>query len=197
MVMKQIEIVERCKAAGGITSWLLEQGLTWGQLPRHEIPEYATLTGEETISPVTGLPIPVFQIQSLDLPAGLNNPDAIEDEVVKSIFEHPAAVRMDLVPVGKIHRLLPVVLRMRQRLYEKKFYGPYVLILPPWESGGVDRLKKVTGVQDVLVSEKAKEMALVQVTLDVIRLIVCEDQIVPQVRMHRCGNIGIAVARIN
>lgn len=115
------------------------------------------------------------------------------------VFNHPNAMRHKIT---SDERLVCHVLKMRHLLLEKRFCGPFAFVYPEkWNWNGeyssVERVMKAEGISCV-VPVKAlngtNKIALVQLTPDVIQMIVCHDRIVPRIRSNMFGNCGIVIA---
>lgn len=116
------------------------------------------------------------------------------------IFNHPHALKIG--PPPDVSGLVDMVLAMCQLLRNHTFLEPWVFIHPrhvkgePLDEGTLTRICQIEGVAGCVCSPKLDEsgrMALVQITTDVIQLIVCEDRIVPRIRSDSSGNLGIVV----
>lgn len=194
------ELEARCRMPGTLTAALLEAD----NVRRYE--GRITRDGVDLYTPnADGV---TCQLHRLPLPARLNNPAVIEramlgfDEEVLGVFNFP---HRWVMLFHDNESVLERVLSMRQDMLEHKFYGPFAFLHPAnWEwhrqrFHDVERVKQVTTVQCCIGVEQLNgtdKIALVQLTPDVIQLVVCPDRIVPRIRCDFYGNCGICVGEM-
>ena len=189
-----MNLLEQCKARSGVSSWVLNHG-----------PIY-TLSNDAP--------------NSLKLDYSIDTPEKVEAATLREIFSIPrsSVFRFDesKEPLGDNHphmRVLNEVLWLNKVLYKLHFFGPYLLLLSielVQYCKEPEKLTKscqgITGIQDVIIPDLkfavkggsytngALAIALVQVTPDVIRMLVGNNFIQPQIRSDFFGSYGIAIS---
>lgn len=149
---------------------------------------------------------PTFQLVGLPLPK-LDSPDKVErallgvDEPIVTeagkvlgLFNNPSRLRCK---VDRMDSLAVNVVRMIRWAVDNKWWGPFALVHSPRvEEEDIRQVKAVEGIATTVSSPllATGRMGLVQLTPDVVRLVVMADRIVPQVRADFRGNVGFVEA---
>jgi hypothetical protein len=125
--------------------------------------------------------------------------DYSDPHQVWGVFNHPNAMKCSI----KITDSLWInVMKMREMAIAKKFYGSFALVHPDeWnrDEQSIQQVKSAMNVEGIqccvgIKSRAPFDLALVQLTPDVIQMIVCHDRIVPRIRSDMHGNCGIVIA---
>lgn len=183
-------LLERCSINGGLVQELIRHGLMWVPPPNANLGRNVIENAPHELSDDLK-----FTIKEIPLPK-LDTPAAVESAALTAVRGRgqKIAERKD-APVLR-------VLRMQELLYQKKYYGPYLVLLSrkrnelsPMRHDKYESICQIDGIVGVVALPEGSDwMGLVQVTPDVIRLISLPDRLVPHVRADFSGNVGIAVA---
>lgn len=198
------ELLARCRVPGTLMAAVLNAGCIWQSVSRKSevtgdtLEEFFPVDKEGTSWRAVGTPLPKLdtaekvEIASL----GIGDPVRYAGVDLFGVFNHPNATVMKQA-TQDYDSVFAQTVAMMSELSSKKFYGPYVLVHSGrWPQDLKNAIMNLESITEVITDTKhsiGARFALIQLTPDVIQMIVCRDRIVPRIRSDMFGNCGIVI----